>query len=152
MKTGVNVLKLTADATLHQIVEKNKQAPELLKSIGLNPERYAEKTLRQVCAEKQWNEMELLQWIKQHEINANGTQKTEPEAGRDMELNELCRFLEKEMLSKITEAVFPVRNQFPRVHKIHGIQYPWLKAISWDLDRLLNKLDDFVIALMKRTD
>lgn len=66
IKTDSTIQKLTPEATLDQIISANSNAPHLLQSIGLDPSGQADKTLRQVCLEKQWNEVEMLEWIKKN--------------------------------------------------------------------------------------
>src|SRR5690625_6643752 len=67
---------LTADTTLGQIFNRNSYAQELLRSIGFKPDGQTEKTLRQICSERQWSENEVLEWIGHHEEKERSEEHT----------------------------------------------------------------------------
>lgn len=64
MKSEKTLTRLTPEATINKIISADQHAAELLASIGMNPEQHESQTLRSVCQQRQWNEEELLKWIK----------------------------------------------------------------------------------------
>src|SRR5699024_12848975 len=64
MDTDLSLKKLTPDATLAQILMADKDAAHLLTSIGLDPSAHMEETLRAVCSQRQWSEVEVMKWLK----------------------------------------------------------------------------------------
>lgn len=148
MKSDAKYETLTPEATLRQIASESENAPELLKSIGVNPDQNFDKTLRQVCTEKQWNEAELLEWIKKQEKRApesgmpgkNGS----PDLSEEDDLTVICRYIDSELISRISYSTGPVKNRFNRAVKVYSTQHPWLKNVAADMRQLLKKLDDVV--------
>src|SRR5690625_6822677 len=63
METTTETLPLTPDATLQEIINFNPFAEDLLTTIGVDTEALSDKTLRQLCVQKQWSEYEVLDWI-----------------------------------------------------------------------------------------
>lgn len=148
MKTESTTQKLTPEATLDQIISVNSNAPHLLQSIGLDPNGHADKTLRQICSEKQWNEVELLKWIKKNppaeqvQKNADSFKKKNRNMGTSV--TEICNFLTTETLPVIENLSSDVRNEYERVSQVHGMQYPWLNEAKWHVNELLNTLQYFI--------
>jgi iron-sulfur cluster repair protein YtfE (RIC family) len=138
METDSSTRKLTPEATLQQIISFNSNISHMLQSIGLDPKDSEEKTLRQVCSEKQWNEIELLKWIKK---NPPAIEKKRRLPGTT--ISEICSFLEKETLTEIKELSAYVRSDYILTSKIHGIQYSWLNSAKWHVNQLLNTLQYF---------
>lgn len=141
MKTKQEEL-LTADTTLGQIFNKNSYAQELLKSIGFNPAGQTDKTLRQICAEKQWSENEVLEWIVHHERKQPlpSASFIEDIFNQKVSTSEVSSFLKIKTIPEIERLSELVNKDYPRVLKIHGIQYAWLKETSPHVDQLLDKL------------
>lgn len=138
---------LGADATLEQLSMVHENTPDLLESIGLNPVQYWDKTLKQVCFEKQWNESELLEWIRKNtpETIANGKSAKNVESySGNSTATDICSMLSKQMHPRIREYAELVGSEFERVYALHAIQYPWLSEISWDLRKLLENLNRFL--------
>lgn len=133
---------LTADTTLGQIFNRNSYAQELLKSIGFKPEGQTDKTLRQICSERQWSENEVLEWIGHHEEKESTPSPSfvKDLFNYDVNMTEVCHYLRKETIPEIENLVTKVKKDYARVLKVHGIQYPWLKEASPFVDQLLNKL------------
>src|SRR5665811_219645 len=93
MSTGNTLSKLTPEATINQIISSDQNAANLLNSIGMKPEQYQDQTLRSVCQQRQWNEEELLNWIKKnHQVT--GCIKNDPEElDFNEDLSQWCRWL-----------------------------------------------------------
>lgn len=148
MKTNSTTHKLTPEATLQQIISTHSNAPLLLQSIGLDPNGREDKTLRQVCSEKQWNETELLEWIKkdlsaiQKKNNTIPFDKKRRQPGTT--IPEICSYLTEETLPEIKDLSDYVRSDYMRTGKIHGTQYPWLNSAKWHVNQLLNTLRYFI--------
>src|SRR5690625_2177003 len=93
----------TADNTLGQIFNRNSYAQELLRSIGFKPDGQTEKTLRQICSERQWSENEVLEWIRHHEEKETTPSPTFVENlfNNDVSVSEVCHYLKKETIPEI---------------------------------------------------
>lgn len=129
--------KLTPDATLSEIVAVDRKAGELLASIGLNPDNHKNQTLRSVCQQRQWSEVEVLRWVKKQRSLLNGkrSEMKQKEADFGDDLSRWCEYLVDAFHSKNVELLTEIENNFPRVHQIHGNQYPWLKNMQWHFER-----------------
>ncbi|WP_142715704.1 hypothetical protein [Fodinibius sediminis] len=144
MSNNHSLKGMTPDATIGQIVSAEKNAGELLSSIGLSPKNHQSETLRSVCQQKKWSEVEVLKWLKKNQQH-NGAQKNAkdkeepPDFGKN--LQKWCKYLEQHFLTRNTELLDDINRDFPRVHKIHGNQYEWLKNMQWYLDKLEEKLN-----------
>lgn len=131
---------ISADTTISQITEADEQAAELLASIGLSLSKHKNETLRSVCQQRQWSEVEVLEWIKQHNTSANGS-SSNGSAGKmsaDSDLSEWIEYLRDTFIDPNRILLSELDEGFPRVHKIHGNQYSWLKEMQWHF----NKLDE----------
>lgn len=135
---------VTADTTLGQIFNINSYAQELLRSIGFNPIGQTDKTLRQICTERQWSENEVLEWIGHHH---NDKVEHQPSASfaedlfnHDVRITDVCHYLKKETIPKIENLSSDISKDYERVLKIHGIQYPWLKEAAPYVEQMLSKL------------
>lgn len=143
MDTPVNLKDLTPDATIDQIISADRKAGELLASIGLTPSDHKEQTLRSACQQRQWSEVELLQWVKK-----NRTEGCEPLTERILSKKKdfgenvprWCEYLETDFHSKILELLQEVGRNFPRIDKVHGNQYSQLKNMQPPLDTFIEKL------------
>lgn len=132
--------KLTPEATVAQITNANEQAGKMLESIGLHPSDQQKQSLRSVCQQEKLSEMEVLGWLKDHLVqNGSSSQEQKSVSLESIDsIRELCSYLEKRFHSSNKNLVSEIEDHFPRVHKIHGNQYPWLK----NLKPLLAKLTD----------
>lgn len=143
MSNSQSLKGLSPDATIGQIITAENNAGSLLSSIGLNPENHESETLRSVCQQKKWSEVEVLKWLKKNQQNnsAHNRESEEglPDFGND--LNKWCRYLEKYFLTKNRKLLNEINSHFPRVHKIHGNQYEWLKNMHWHFQKLEEKLN-----------
>lgn len=141
MKTRQEAL-YTVDTPLEQIFNQNSYAQELLKSIGFNPAGQTDKTLRQICTEKQWSENEVLEWIDHH----NSSQAPPADMFIDdifkqnAAPSEVCNYLKKETIPEIERFVNIILSDYPRVLKVHATEHPWLKEAAPHADQLLDKL------------
>lgn len=137
MSTNQSLKKLTPDATLSQILSADEQAGVLLSSIGLDPSEHKDETLRAVCQQRKWSEAEVLKWIKKHRISGDGhdgeaDKKKDPDFGNN--LSKWCDYLQKEFNETNLVLLEEVDSDFPRVQRIHGNQYLWLKDMQWYFD------------------
>jgi iron-sulfur cluster repair protein YtfE (RIC family) len=127
---------LKTHATLKQIITAEGRAELLFRSIGIQPELNEDKTLLQVCAEKQLNEEELLAWLrKETGRECEAGQKSYEKLSRS-QLASLYRSISgclKLQLEEVSEA-------YQRVCKVHGIQYPVLKQMHWHLGKITEKV------------
>lgn len=148
IKNNLTIQELTPEATLHQIIAANSNAPYLLQSIGLDPSGQADKTLRQVCLEKKWNEVELLEWIKKNppaEELKNGIDSLKKKnRGIESSALEICNFLNRKTLPVIEELFLTIQTEYERVSKIHGMQHTWLNEAKWHVNELLSTLRFFI--------
>lgn len=136
MKTSYKFSELTPDSTLNQMVITDQKAGELLASVGLDWSRHKGSTLRSICAQKQWNEQEVMQWIKKN-ISLLNRSKTclADKANGQQELSKIWSCLENEYRSA-SRLLSDIHEEFSRVHKIHNNQYVWLKNARWHFAKL----------------
>lgn len=144
MSNSQSLKDLTADATIGQIVSVEKNAGELLSSIGLSPQNHKSETLRSVCQQKKWSEVEVLKWLKKNQQSNSPPksvedQKEPPDFGKN--LQKWSEYLEQHFLTRSAELLEDINRDFPRVHKIHGNQYEWLKNMHWYIKKLEGKLN-----------
>lgn len=137
MKKEFTLAKLTPDATLSQIIAADRQAGELLASIGLNPFDYENQTLRSVCRQRQWSEAEVLKWIKKQRRSGYGKPADESPDEADFGNNaaQWGEYLLNNFHASNLTLVKEIKEGLPRVHKIHGNQYVWLKNMQWHFER-----------------
>ncbi|MDZ7721119.1 MAG: hypothetical protein U5K72_20020 [Balneolaceae bacterium] len=144
MKSETTLKNLSPEATLNQIISADEDTPQLLQSIGLNPNVDTEKTLRQVCFEKQWNEAELLNWIKKNRSSNTAIQNNGSKQKKKLpdftSITEITEYLTSESLSTVSDLSSQIQNNYKRVSQVHGIQYPWLKEAEWHVFQLINTL------------
>lgn len=135
--------KLTPDVTIKQIIDTHKEAGELLASIGLQPSQHQEETLRSVCQQRHWSEVEVLDWVKKH-TNGSGAAKknviSKSVPLEDESLKKWSEYLKETYINPIENLLEEIDQNFPRVHKIHGNQYPWLKNVQWHYEKLQEAL------------
>lgn len=139
MNNNQSLKSLSPDATIEQIVKAEKGAGELLASIGLSPENHKNETLRSVCQQKKWSEVEVLKWLKKNQQHNGHSAKADLPDFRS-NITEWCNYVEDHFLKKNNELLDEITNNFLRVHKIHGNQYEWLKNMHWHLEKLEEKL------------
>ena len=143
MKTDQSLSKLTPEATISEIVCSDHKAGELLASIGLSPDNHEEETLRSVCQQRKWSEVEVLQWLKKHGSTQNG-QTSDSDIpsvpDKDASLVKWTMYLEESFLNPNQSLLEELDENFPRIHKVHGNQYPWLKTMKWEFDRFRETL------------
>ncbi len=137
MKSNSSLENLTPESTLSQIVSAEPQAGELLGSIGLNPDDHLEKTLRSVCQQLKWDEEEVLSWLKRHGAEESENAETDPS---DWSLERWHEYMKAEYFDPNLALLREIENDFPRVLKIHGKQYPWLKEVRWHFNTFAETL------------
>ncbi|MEX0662138.1 MAG: hypothetical protein WEA58_03870 [Balneolaceae bacterium] len=143
MSSTKSLKKLTPEATIDQIITADKNVASLLNSIGMKPELYQDQTLRSVCLQRQWNEEELLKWIKKNRKNEECI-KSEPQKhsiGEDV--TGWCRWLATTIQPCITDLLDDIESDLPRVQLVHGNQYIWLKDIEWHFLKLKKQTDRY---------
>lgn len=128
--------KLTPEATIDQIITADKNAANLLNSIGMKPELYQDQTLRSVCQQRQWNEEELLKWIKKNQGNDDCVTSESRKQSFGEDVMGWCTWLSTTVQPCIKELLDDVENDLPRVQLVHGNQYIWLKDIEWHFHKL----------------
>jgi len=134
---------LTPDATIQEIIDAHREAEGLLSSIGLQPSQHSEETLRSVCQQRTWSETEVLQWLKKHSSKTNGEASNNSDGlvpDRDTTLAKWSAYLEESFISPNRSLLEEIDENFPRIHKIHGNQYPWLKTMKWYYDKFREAL------------
>lgn len=137
--------KLTPEATLKQIVATGQNAAKLLNSIGLKPEQYQNQTLRSACQQLQWNEEELLAWIKKHHNEPDCIKNQPEEPGSGDNIEEWCNWLPGFMQPCIRELLTAIAKDLPRVQLVHGNQYTWLKNIEWHFNTMKVLLERYLL-------
>lgn len=137
MQSDQSLNQLTTSATIGQILSAFEPAAGLLKSIGLDPSHYQGQTLRSVCQQRQWSEEEVLQWLKNQALPQNGSLEEDHPKGPTIEdeLTEWCDYLEKTYYRPAFDLLESIDEKFPRVKKIHGNQYLWLKTMQWHFEQ-----------------
>ncbi len=149
MDTNQSLSELTPEATISQIIEANDQAGQLLASIGLSVSEHKTETLRSVCQQRKWSEAEVLQWVKKQILSTNGKSESQiPHTSPDTNdsLTKWTQYLEEELISPNLSILDELKNSVPRIHKIHGNQYPWLKNMQWhfkEFDEMLGMYYQF---------
>ncbi len=138
MSTVANLKELTPEAKLSEIIAVNNGAKELLASIGLKPLEHQDETLRSVCQQQKWSEVEVLEWVKKHssswgENSQEDTNKIAPDS-TDV-LSYWVDYLADQFLNPINNLLKEINANFPRVYKIHANQYPWLKNMQWHYEK-----------------
>ncbi len=127
--------RLTPDSTIEEMVASQPEVAGLIASIGMNPELHPGETIRAVCQRKQWNEVELIDWINRQLSSGNGLENGAILASAEDSLAYWHDQLVSE-IEKNRKLMNRIRNEFPRVHDIHGNQYTWLKDASWHVGSL----------------
>lgn len=137
METTQSPVKLTPDTTFAHLISVDPKAAEMLASIGLDPAEYKEETLRSVCKQRKWSEVEVLQWIKKHSSVRDGSGSEndgcqEPDFEND--LLKWTNYIEEELHAYNVQLLNEISDDFPRLHQIHGNQYPQLKNMKWHFE------------------
>lgn len=145
MDTEKTLKKLTPGATINQIVSNNRNTAKLLSSIGLNPEHYQNQTLRSACQQLQWNEEELMAWIKKHhEVpECIKNEPEDPDFGEN--IVEWCNWMSDSMQPCIRELLTAIADDLPRVQLVHGNQYTWLKNIESHFNTMKEILERYLL-------
>lgn len=135
--------ELTPEATIQQIIDTHREAEGLLSSIGLQPSQHSEETLRLVCQQRTWSEVEVLEWIKKHSSTTDGEALNNSEGvvpDKDAPLTKWTTYLEESFIRPIRSLLEEIDGNFPRIRKIHGNQYLWLKTMKWSYDKFREAL------------
>ncbi|WP_372635573.1 hypothetical protein [Fodinibius sp.] len=143
-KTKQSLDSLTPDATLSQITSAHRQVNELLTSIGLEPSAHSNETLRAVCQQRQWNESEVLHWIKKQTLapdapDPDDLRPDEPE--RSTNLSKWWEYIIEVFHPFNIDLLNKIDGTFPRVAKVHGNQYPRLKHMREHFKRFSGDLE-----------
>ncbi|MDR8390695.1 hypothetical protein NC796_06085 [Aliifodinibius sp. S!AR15-10] len=145
MNTHSALANLTPEATIEEIIAADRKAGDLLASIGLEPASHKSETLRSVCQQLKWSEVEVLTWVKKNRIVRNGNsqeqkQKKSEKLDYGANINQWCKYVEDQYHPQLLSLLGEVTHDFPRIHKIHGNQYTWLKHLQWPLEKFDDKL------------
>lgn len=138
MKTDQSLASITPESTISQITTIDEQAAELLASIGLSLSKHKHKTLRSVCQQRQWSEDEVLKWVKKHSSSPNGERSpndSNQAPDEQSSLKNWSKYLEEQFIEPNLELLEELTESFPRIHKVHGIQYSWLKDMEWHFNK-----------------
>ncbi|SHF79593.1 Iron-sulfur cluster repair protein YtfE, RIC family, contains ScdAN and hemerythrin domains [Fodinibius roseus] len=135
---------LTPGATLSQIASAHRRVNDLLRSIGLDPSSRSDETLRAVCQQRQWNESEVLHWIREKTLASyvhrpEEVRPEEPE--RSTNLTKWCEYISEGFHPLNIELLNEIADTFPRVAKVHGNQYPRLKYMCGHFKRFSGDLE-----------
>lgn len=134
MDTDQSLGKLTPQATISQITAAHEKAGQLLSSIGLSLSKHEDETLQSVCQQYQWSEKEVLYWIQQN--CASEIQKSSfANPNYKSDLKKWCSHLKNTFIEPNLSLLKELSQSFPRVHKIHGNQYPWIKNVEWQFKK-----------------
>ncbi len=140
MSTVKTLSKLTPEATINQIISSDQNAVNLLNSIGMKPEQYRDQTLRSVCQQRQWNEEELLNWIKKNHKVSDCIRNASEDPDFKKDLHQWCSWLSVSVQPGIRELLTNISRDLPRIQHVHGNQYTWLKNIEWHFNTLNDQL------------
>lgn len=132
---------LTPEATINQIISSDQNVVKLLNSIGMKPEQYQDQTLRSVCQQRQWNEEELLHWIKKNHTEQECVRNVPKNPDLHEDPSEWCRWLSGSVQPCIRELLADISRDLPRVQLVHGNQYTWLKNIEWHFNNMNDQLN-----------
>lgn len=135
--------ELTPDATIQQIVDAYDEADKLLASIGLQPSQHREETLRSVCQQRKWSEVEVLNWVKKHTNGSNPipqNENSEAIPANEESLKKCSEYLKEKYITPVDNLLDEIEQNFLRVHKIHGNQYTWLKNMHWHYEKFSEAL------------
>lgn len=141
MSTGKTLNNLTPEATINQIISSDQNVVKLLNSIGMKPEQYQDQTLRSVCQQRQWNEEELLHWIKKNQTEQEFVRNVPKNPNLHEDLSEWCRWLSGSVQPCILELLADISRDLPRVQLVHGNQYTCLKNIEWHFNNMNDQLN-----------
>jgi len=141
MSTVKTLRKLTPEATINQIISSDQNAAKLLNSIGMNPEQHRDQTLRSVCQQRQWNEEELLKWIKKNHTAPECIKNAPEDPDFKKDLSHWSKWLSGSVQPCIRELLTTISRDLPRVQLVHGNQYTWLKNVEWHFNTLNDHLN-----------
>ncbi len=136
---------LTPEDTINRIVSPDQNAGKLLSSIGMKPEQFRDQTLRSACQQLQWNEEELLSWIKKQRVETE-CNEPEPEVTENEDdiialSNRILGVIQPCIRRRLSE----IARDLPRVQLVHGNQYTQLKNIERHLKRLDETIDRYLL-------
>lgn len=143
MNTHSALANLTPEATIEEIITADRKAGDLLASIGMEPTSHKGETLRSVCQQLKWSEEEVLAWIKKNRIAGNGLEQKQEKADKldaEDDITQWCQHIVDEYHPQLLSLLGEITHDFPRINKIHGNQYTWLKDMQWPLEKFDDKL------------
>lgn len=141
MRTEKELINLTPEATINQIILSGQNASKLLKSIGMKPELFLDQTLRSVCQQLKWNEDEILNWINKRHNETECIMKNSIEPDFNEDLLQWCGWFSDSVQPCIRELSNDISRDLPRVQLVHGNQYTWLKNIEWHFKSLSDQIN-----------
>jgi iron-sulfur cluster repair protein YtfE (RIC family) len=140
MNNYQSLTSLTTGATIGQIIQSNPNAVDLLTSIGLSPDKHEHETLRSVCKQRQWGEVEILGWLKRQCFAKDEKNRT---ANFGPDLSGLSKYMTETFIIPNYTLLKDIKNDWPRVHQIHGNQYTGLKDVNWYFKVLSRALETY---------
>jgi len=142
MRTHQSLNTLSPDATIGQITSAGNHVADLLASIGLSPSGHEEETLRSVCQQLKWSEVEVMKWLRKNDranaMTIEADPYEEPDFGDD--ICQWCSHIEVYFMDESSELLEVVMGEYSRVYQVHGTQYLWLKHLQEPLETLAEKL------------
>ncbi len=137
MKAYQSLTNLTTGATINQIIKSDPKAGDLLTSIGLPAKDHENETLRSICKQRQWSEVEIMGWVKRHCLPKNSSDSQANDSrvtNHNRNFTSLTKYLHSSFIIPNLTLLKEINNDWPRVHALHGNQYPWLKNVNWHFD------------------
>lgn len=145
MNSDKTLKTLTPEATIKQIISTDENAANLLSSIGMKLELFRDQSLRSACQQLQWNEEELLNWIKKHGVETECIEVEPEEAENEDDIVALSNRILGSMQPCIRQRLTEIARDLPRVQLVHGNQYTQLKNIEWHFKRLDELLERYLL-------
>ncbi|MEX0770469.1 MAG: hypothetical protein WD035_07045 [Balneolaceae bacterium] len=147
MDTHSAIAKLTPEATIEEIITADRKAGVLLASIGIKTKSHKDESLRSVCQQLKWSEEEVMKWIQKNKISGPAQPDEQKSAGEldfGDNLSDGCHYLAEDSHPKLLFLLGEITCKFPRIHQVHGNQYPWLKHLQRPLGVFDDKLQFYI--------
>lgn len=123
MKDDKTMQSLTPEATFSQIVSADRKAATLLASIGLDPSEHGDRTLRSVCRQRQWDEEELLRWIREYRPGHDGESGVSKNSRRKLledDISHWCEYLERHFHDPGRKLLADIGEYYRRARTVSG--------------------------------
>lgn len=129
---------VTTSVSVQELANMEEGITELLQSIGVNPVKYGDESLTALCFKRQWNEEELLKWIKTNRnLYKSGSETELPHEN----LKQWCTFLEKTYYKPTEEFIDEMRREFRGAKKNGGKHLQWFEREGETIQKFFDKLE-----------